>query len=157
MDIVQDAAIEVLKYGPRFHVSDDGRFRALLARIIENVLRDRNDWYRAKRRAISRESPLSRDTVLDLDPPRESAERPSQAAVRNERQAWVRLVIECLPEEERRVITLRDWDGLTYAAIGERLDLSINAVRNRYLRAMDHLEKEFYAMRNGRIDAEPAS
>lgn len=157
MDVVQDALIEFLKYGPRIRISDGTRFRSLLSRIIENVLRDRNDWYRAKRRAISREAPLPRDTILDLDPPRKVAERPSQAAFRNEQQAWVRLVIECLPEDERLVITLREWDGLTFAAIGERMGLSLNAARNRYLRAMDHLEKEFYALRNGEIDREPES
>ena len=39
-DYVQEAMVEILRYGPRFVVSDKLQFRALLARITENVLRD---------------------------------------------------------------------------------------------------------------------
>ena len=52
-DIVQDAALQFLKYGPRFILSDEEKFRALLVRIVENVLRDKHDWFSARRRAIA--------------------------------------------------------------------------------------------------------
>ena len=52
-DYVQDAVIEVLRYGPRFLIADRERFRGLLARIVENTLRDQHDWYTAKRRECS--------------------------------------------------------------------------------------------------------
>lgn len=49
-DIAQDTVMEVLRHGPNFRVSDPRHFRLLMARIVENVLRDKNDWYRARRR-----------------------------------------------------------------------------------------------------------
>ena len=69
-DYVQETMVEVLSYGPRFVVSNQAAFRALLAKIIENVLRSSYSWHKAQRRSDDRARPLSRDSVLDLDPPR---------------------------------------------------------------------------------------
>jgi RNA polymerase sigma factor (sigma-70 family) len=148
-DYVQDAVVEFLRYAPRFHMSSDSRFRALLGRIIENVLRDRNDWFTAQRRAMSKERPLPRDTVLNLDPPRQAAESPSQVALQHEQEAWVRLGLEFLDSEDRRLIVFREWEGLTFSAMGERLGISLSAVRDRYLRAVDRLTDEVWALRTG--------
>jgi hypothetical protein len=57
-DVVQEAAVQFLNYGLRFIISDDKRFRGLLARIVENVLRDKHDWFTAQRREIARQRPL---------------------------------------------------------------------------------------------------
>ena len=151
-DYVQEAVVEFLKYAPRFHMSSDSRFRALLGRIIENVLRDRKDWFKARRRAISRECPLPRDTVLNLDPPRDAAASPSQMALQHEQEAWVRLGLECLDPEDRKLIILREWEGLTFAAMGERTGISLDAVRNRYLRAVGRLTQEVWNLRTGGRD-----
>jgi len=37
-DYVQDSMVEVLRYGPRFVMSDEAQFRVLMVKIIENVL-----------------------------------------------------------------------------------------------------------------------
>ena len=44
-DVVQDALVEFLRYGPRFKVSNEAHLRFLLGRIAENVLRDRHDFF----------------------------------------------------------------------------------------------------------------
>ena len=70
-DYVQDAVVEFLKYGPRFTISNDARFRGLLLKIVENVLCKKYRWFTARRREIARERPLPSDTVLRLDLPRQ--------------------------------------------------------------------------------------
>lgn len=151
-DIVQDAMIQFLRYCPRIQISDDNRFRALMARIVENVLRDRNDWFKARRRAISMERPLPSDTVLNLDSPRKEGESPSQAAQQNEQEAWIRLALELLDPDDRTVIVLRDWDGLTFTAIGERIGTSYDTARMKYNRSFDKLTEKVWSLRNGNIE-----
>src|SRR5262245_11241046 len=102
-DYVQEALLEFLRYGPRFVVSEDHRLRGLLARIVENVLRDEHDRYAARRRARARERPLPSDSVLDLDAACDPVTRPSEVAERREWEAWVRLALELLDPEDREV------------------------------------------------------
>ena len=89
-DYVQDAIVQFLQYGPRFTISNDARFRGLLAKIVENVLCNKYHWFIARRREIARERPLPSDTVLNLDPPRHAVDSPSMAADKHEQEAWVR-------------------------------------------------------------------
>jgi len=54
-DYVQDAVVQFLHYGPRIMISSDRQFRALLARIVENALCDKHDWFTARRRDMTYE------------------------------------------------------------------------------------------------------
>ncbi|MFG0317500.1 MAG: RNA polymerase sigma factor [Planctomycetota bacterium JB042] len=135
-DVVQDAVLELLRYAPRFAARHGGTFRRLVARIVENVLRDRSDWFTARRRAMSRERPLAADSVLWIDPPVGAPARPDDRAAADEAAARMRLALELLGEEDRRVVVLRDWDGLEFARIGERTGARADAVRMRYHRAL---------------------
>lgn len=95
-DIVQETVLEFLEYGPPFLVAGRGQLRALLARIAENVLRARHDWFTAKRRALSRERPLPPGSVASLDG---SGARPaSHPAPRS----LPRSPSESLPQSSRR-------------------------------------------------------
>jgi RNA polymerase sigma-70 factor (ECF subfamily) len=151
-DIVQDAVVQFLKYGPRFHLSSDRQLRALLCRIVENVLRDKYDWYTAHRRSIARERPLPPDTVLNLDAPRQSMETPSQVVLKHEQEAWVRLALELLDPPMRHVIILREWEGLTFNVIGQRLKVSRDTARRRYMHSLLELMKKVKALRSGALD-----
>ena len=151
-DYVQDVACEILTYIPNFVVEDGERFRGLVARIVENVLRDKSDWYLAKRRSMARERPLPKDTVLHLDLPRAKVVTPTTEAHRREQEAWVRLALELLDETDRLVLVSRDWEGLTFTAIGEKLGLSVDAAERRYKRAFERLALKVKAIRRGDID-----
>ena len=61
-DFVQEAAIAVLRYGPRFVMNDRGHFRGLLAKITLNVLRSRHRELYALKRTPERETPLNIET-----------------------------------------------------------------------------------------------
>lgn len=140
-DFVQDAMVDALKYGPKFMVSSEDHFRGLLARIVENALRDRHQYFDAARRARDRERPLPSDSVLDLDPRSPDRATPSRAADRREREAWLRLGLELLRPEDREVILLRQEDALPFEEVGARLGVAPNAARMRFERALAKLGK----------------
>jgi len=152
-DYVQDAMMQFLRYGPRFTLSDENHFRALLFRIVENTLRNKHDWFTARRREIARERPLPSSTIISLDPPEGSVRTPSEFADRNEREAWVRLAMEFLEPDDSEVIVFRQWDGLSFAEIGERLDLAANTARMRHTRALRKLTKKVAELRELRLEA----
>lgn len=150
-DIVQDAAYQFLQYGPRFVLSDEKRFRALLARIVENILRDKHDWFTAQRRAIALEQPLPDDTVLNLDPSRTKVRTPSMSAQRHEEEAWLRLGMELLDPEDKEILVFRQWDHQSFEEIGHRMNITADAAWMRHRRAVDRLAKKVGDLRRGRF------
>jgi RNA polymerase sigma-70 factor (ECF subfamily) len=151
-DIVQDAVVQFLRYGPRFHLSDDRQFRALLCRIVENVLRDKYDWFTAKRRSIAMERPLPEDTVLNLDPAHGGVDSPSQIVQQHEQEAWVRLGLELLEPESRQVIILREWEELSFTDVGKKMGTSRDTARRRYMEAIYQLMNKVRELRAGDLD-----
>ena len=156
-DYVQDVVLEVLQYVPRFLVADGEKLRALLATMVENVLRDRSDWHSAKRRTIARERPLPPDTVLHVDLPRERVETPTTAAHRNEQEAWVRLALELLEPDDRALVVMREMEGLPFREIASRLSISDDSAERRYKRAFQRLSFKVKALRRGDVADATAS
>ena len=150
-DVVQDAVVEFLTHGPRFQIASESGFRRLLGRIVEHTLRDQHDWWTAQRRALSRERPLGPDTVLSLDCPRAPQADPGEQAARREWEEWIRLGVELLGGEERRIIILRQWEGRAFDAIGRELGCTEDAARMRFNRAMAHLAETVHALRAGAL------
>lgn len=153
-DCVQDAVADFLRYGPRVVPSDHHQLRGLLARIVENNLRDRDDWYRARRRDAAREQPLASATGLVLDAAVDQPTTPSAAADREEQRAWVRLALELLDPDDRRIVIRRDWDRASFAEIGSELQLGENAARMRWVRAVGRLADQLVELRSGRLGRE---
>jgi len=138
-DFVQEALVEFLTYAPRFEVRSRALLYAFLKRIVENVLRDQNDYYRAQRRSRSRERPLPSDSVLHLDPLRAYVQTPSGELRRGEDETMVRMGLELLDPAERQILIMREWEELPFAQIGERLGITEPAARMRSYRAMKSL------------------
>lgn len=148
-DYVQQALFDVLRDGPHFAIDDAGAFRALLARIVENNLIDRVRYLQREQRDHRRQRPLPTDSVLQLDAPVRSVTEPPAAADRNEQQQWLRLAVELLDAEDREAVRLRDWEGVSFAELGERLGLSAEAARKRYTRALPRLAEKLDLLRRG--------
>ena len=150
-DFVQDAVLEMLRYGPRFVVQRRAQFRALLARIAENVLRGKHDWFHRERRAMSKEVRAGSDSVLPLDPAA-SQTTPSEAVVRGENASWIRLALELLPPRDREVILMREWQEMAFAEIAGALGVAEDAARMRFQRALVRLARTAKRLRDGEID-----
>lgn len=145
-DYIQDVLVEALRYTPKFMVHSRKQFRALLGRIAENIMCNHIEYFTARRRDMDRESSLPRDSVLNLQVTTSSGERPSEIAMRKEENAWLRLALELMEPEDRRIILLRDWDALSFKRVGEELGITEDAARMRHRRAMEKLVKEIGEM-----------
>lgn len=136
-DIIQEAMVQALRGGPRFLLADRDQFRALLAKLVENILRMQLRGMRRQRRDVRREQPLEDSRVLlDLTA---SATSPSQAAARSESAGWLQLGIELLEEEDRELIRMRQYEGREFAAIGAEMGIQPDAARMRFQRALGRL------------------
>jgi RNA polymerase sigma-70 factor (ECF subfamily) len=58
-----------------------------------------------------------------------------------ERARLVQDALNCLPGEQREVVTLKIWGGLTFAEIGETLEIPANTAASRYRYALEELRK----------------
>jgi RNA polymerase sigma-70 factor (ECF subfamily) len=152
-DLVQDALIEFLRYGPRFEVANEAHLRFLLGRVAENVLRDRHDYFTRLRRKAAREEPLGDDSVLVLDGSAREATQPDAALEKKQWQAWVRLALELMEPEERAILVMREWEELEFAEIGSRLSIAPDAARMRFQRALPRLADKIRQLQRGSIDA----
>ena len=153
VDFVQDAMVEMLRYGPRFELANRAHFRALMAKIIENVLRGKHDWFQAQRRQIARERPLASETIVCLDPQADRIGTPSMVMDKNEREARVRLAVELLDPEDREILVLRQWQGLSFKETAEKLGLTEDAARMRFNRTLPKVARMMSQLEQGEIDA----
>lgn len=151
-DFVQEAMVEVLESGPRFQVVDEAHFRRLLARIVENSIRGQHRFMHREKRDVRRERGVASDTVLRLDPAQSEVTRPSQHADREEHVAWVRLALEFLAPLDREVLWLHQYDELSFVEIATRLDMTADAVRMRFHRALPRLAKKVTELQKGQVE-----
>ena len=150
-DFVQEAAMRVLREGPRFVLADRGQFRVLLATIVLNVIRGQHRALHALKRTARRELPIGTDSVLMLDPPHRAQQPPDERAAEAEQEEWLRLGFLLLDADDQQLIDLH-WQGKTDAEIGEVVGVVANTARMRRQRAMGRLAETVLDVKAGRID-----
>ena len=148
LDFVQEAVLSIMRSG-KPQLSDDDEFRALLSRVLENDLRDRNRFMHRECRDVDRVVGGISDTVLRVDPPVRSVTSPTSRVDSDEQQAWIRLALELLAPDDRDVLRMREWEELTFEEIGARLGINADAARMRYQRALPRLARKVEALRLG--------
>jgi RNA polymerase sigma-70 factor (ECF subfamily) len=144
-DVVQDTFLEATRVFSRFKGTEQQELRAWLRGILLNKLRDlHKHYFEGRNREVEREQSLDDSTaghalrraLAGSDP------TPSGQAVRNEQMQELREALLRLPEEYRFVLTARNWEGLSFAEIGRRLQRSEDAARMLHLRALARLVQE---------------
>lgn len=150
-DFLQEAVVDILAYTPRFEPTDGDAWRRLVTQIVENLLRSKSDYYGRLRRDRARQRPLPEDSVLQLDPRRRPATTPSQFAMRNEEEAWLRLALDLIDPDDRDLIVAREWGGKPFGEIGVQLGLSENTARMRFQRALGRLADMVESLRRGAV------
>ncbi|MFN9786333.1 MAG: RNA polymerase sigma factor, partial [Planctomycetia bacterium] len=121
-DLAQAALVNFLQYGPRFQPANAAQLRALLRRIVRNLLVDqaRREQHRA---APSDDlSASGRDMLGSCSSTRTSLD-PERAAARNEEREWVRLGLQFLDEEERYLLVASEVEGLPWKDIAAKLGM----------------------------------
>ncbi|MFT5152131.1 MAG: RNA polymerase sigma factor (sigma-70 family) [Planctomycetota bacterium] len=138
-DIVQDVLRSLIERGPAFVPQDDSQFRRLVATIVLNRLRDRNDYVNAARRDMRRDLSGSAGQVSRIGAAAPSVDSPSQAAVRNEQVEFLELALELLPSEDAYILRRRRWDEASFDEIALEIESTGAAVQRRHLRAITKL------------------
>ena len=78
----------------------------------------------------------------------EQANRPAEhsafefTAERREREAAIEAALEQLPGDQREVVVMKIWGGLTFAEIGAALRVPLSTAASRYRYALTRLEQE---------------
>jgi RNA polymerase sigma factor (sigma-70 family) len=131
-EVVQEAFLAIWTTGERFD-ERRGSPRAWIMRMVHNravdaIRREETQRRRAERTAAT-------DVVVVEDPATDVVER---VDVPGERRA-VREALEDLPKEQRDVIELMYFEGLTQSKVAERLAVPLGTVKSRTLSGMRRL------------------
>jgi RNA polymerase sigma-70 factor (ECF subfamily) len=141
-DLVQDTFLEAHRGFARFHGQSEGDLLAWLRRILLNNLANIHRHYQqTDKRQVSREIALA-DSALDdlrqaINPP---AETPSSQLAAREHDESLQRALARLSQVARQVIEWRNYQRLTFEAIGKRLDKSAEAARKIWARAIVELQ-----------------
>src|SRR6266513_2978326 len=111
---------------------------AWLLKIAFNVCR-------GTRRSSGRRTAVTQE-IEDMD---DIAAPPAAGYEGGEQLEALRDGLAHLPERQRRVILLREWQGLSYAEIADELDLSVGAVETLLFRARRNLASRLQHVRSG--------
>jgi RNA polymerase sigma-70 factor (ECF subfamily) len=114
-DLAQNVFTALLEAAPRYRAQ--GAFRSYLFAIAFNVLQAERRK-QSSRAASPLDEKLSDPHALDAD-----------------RTLWVRAALAQLDPDERELVMLREYEGLSYEEIAELKQLPLNSVRSRLFRA----------------------
>ena len=135
-DIFQDTFIKVINSLKKGKYQDKGRFVSWVIRIAHNLV---IDHFRKEKHlnTISNDS-----TELDIFNNTKFSEKTiEQEMIQDQITNDVRKVIEELPVDQKEVIILRHYVGLSFKEIAEQTDVSINTALGRMRYALINMRK----------------
>ena len=135
-DIFQETFIKAVRVIDEGRYTDNGKFLSWILRIAHNQV---IDHFRAQRqdKAVS-ESEAGYDVFGTL----RLAERTVEDALVSEQiEHDVRALVELLPAEQREVVMMRYFSGLSFKDIAEQTNVSINTALGRMRYALINLRR----------------
>jgi RNA polymerase sigma-70 factor (ECF subfamily) len=151
-DCSQEIFIKVFKSIKKFR--SESAFSTWLYRIAINTCKNRlkSSAYRWKKKTVSFENPeSSKDGNLYYKIQNDSPS-PANELEKKERLMMIQKAINALPQEQNRVIVLRDIQGLSYQEIVDVTGLNLGTVKSRLARARMELRNK---LNRTRIFADP--
>jgi RNA polymerase sigma-70 factor (ECF subfamily) len=133
LDLSQEAFVRA--YRARASLDPDRPFYPWLYQIVRrlcfNMQRDR----RTRRRRMEEATPWLQDQA----DARAAASDPARDVERSELRSRLEVAIDALPEREREVLVLKEFEGLRYREIAELLGIPIGTVMSRLYTARKNL------------------
>ena len=154
-DLIQEAQMEAFKRLDDFLERRPMPFVLWLRKTAqERIYNHRRAHLQTARRSVRRELPLSNQSSMMIAAPLLAASSsPSRRLANRDRQRLVSEAIAELAELDREILLMRNVEGLSQVEIAQVLDLSHDAVRKRYGRALVKLHRLLVA--KGLTEGEP--
>ena len=135
-DLTQEVLIKVVKVLDEGRYTDKGRFLPWVLRIAHNRVLDH---FRANKQV---KTVNESSAGFDILGSKNLAEPSIEDQLVSEQQAEeVRALIELLPEEQREVVKMRYYDGLSFKEIAEHTGVSINTALGRMRYALINMRQ----------------
>jgi len=132
-DVVQETLIKV--WNRREKWDEIESIEAFCLTICRNLSLD-------KMRKLDNQS-LSFDNSVHDTPDISYSSDPEEQAVQRDRVAHIRRIVNSLPEKQRIVMQLREFEGKTYKEIAKVLDISEEQVKVNIFRARQTVKKMY--------------
>ena len=124
-DLFQETFIKIITSLRKNHYNEQGKFLPWALRISHNLV---IDHFRKEKLM-----PLSHDSeefsVFDVLPQNER--NPEERIIQDEKVAMVNSLLDRLPADQREVVILRHYGGLSFKEISKMLDININTALGR--------------------------
>jgi len=135
-DLFQDTFIKVLKSFQDGKYQDNGRLLSWIMRIAHNLI---IDYYRRNKQLNTCSND---DYEMDMfNSPRYSEENVEQVMVNDQIFDDVRRLVDKLPDDQKEIILLRHYGGLSFKEIAEQTNVSINTALGRMRYAIINMRK----------------
>jgi RNA polymerase sigma-70 factor, ECF subfamily len=144
LDLSQEVFLRVFRTIQTFR--GQSALRTWIYRIAINQARNRQRWWRRRRRA---DQVQLEHHVLDHGELRQpgDGDAPDRALARKEMAVRLWAALDALPFDQRTVIVLREIDGLSYEEIADSLSVAVGTVKSRLTRARQTLRRELSEVR----------
>lgn len=124
-DLFQDTFIKVINTLKSGTYNEEGKFIHWVMRIAHNLV---IDHFRKKKRIPIKENSEDRDTFELLNMKTESIE---DIMITDQIHKDLRILVNYLPEEQKEVLLMRHYTGMSFKDIAEETDVSINTALGR--------------------------
>lgn len=135
-DIFQETFIKAVKVIDEGKYVDNGKFLSWILRIAHNQV---IDYFRLQRQKKSVSEAESGYDVLGTL--RFAEKTVEDEMVSSQIEKDIRLMVEHLPDEQREVVMMRYFSGLSFKEIAEQTDVSINTALGRMRYALINLRR----------------
>ncbi len=134
-DIFQDTFIKVINTLRGGRYNEEGKFLHWVMRIAHNLV---IDYFRKEKRTPIITSADGTDVLNLIQIYEESVE---ERMLREQSYTDLRATIQLLPDEQKEVLIMRHYAGLSFKDIAELTDVSINTALGRMRYALSNLRK----------------
>ncbi len=135
-DIFQETFVKVVRVIDSGRYTDNGKFLSWVLRIAHNQVIDH--FRQAKQSGKVTEADAGYDILNTL---RFSSRTVEDEIVEQQIEDQIRAMVDALPEEQREVVMMRYFSGLSFKEIAEHTDVSINTALGRMRYALINLRK----------------
>ena len=135
-DLLQDVFVKVLHTLNSDKYNEEGKFQPWVMRIAHNLAIDH--FRKAKRYPTI----LLEDGSNLLNSLSFAEDSSEEQRIKEETLAWVRNLIDELPEAQKEVVIMRHYLDMSFQEIAEQTGVSINTALGRMRYALNHIRKK---------------